>query len=710
MALPLLPKDLSARPLLSLPLVSLDTETTGLDTAGARVVQIGAVRLVSGTIDLADPFDELVKPDVPIPPASTAVHKISDEDVAGAAGFDTMMPRFEAWVGPAVIVGYSIGFDLAVLMAEYRRAGLDWRPPRSLDVRHLVEALPSKPDVATLEDTAAWLGIDVVDRHSAVGDAVLAAKILVSVAPRLREKGIFTLAQAERASRRLTSLRETEARTGWFEVASGDLAPASVAEYARIDSFPYRNRVRDVMHAPAVEIPNEATLREALALLISAKVSSIFLPSGGPEDARGILTEHDLLRALDSELAEALSRPVSGYATRPLITLEQDEFIYRAIGSMARYGFRHLGVTDATGALVGAVSARDLLRQRARGLLSLGESIEDADTPEQLGLVWSELTTVVRGLDSEQVDGRDIAAVISRELRALTRRACELAERDMVAEGLGEPPVPYAMLVLGSGGRGESLMAMDQDNAVVFAEGEPGGPADLWFEQLGKRVSDILDRVGVVYCKGGVMASNAAWRMDAAQWREAIGGWLSKARPDDILNADIFFDCVPVHGEKALGERLRAEALEAAGGSRNFLKHLTANAARFRSPLAMFGRFRLDQGRVDVKLGGTLPLVSTARCLALAHGIPTRSTAERFEALRRRGEHKEAVIDNLMEAHRILLTTILEQQLRDLERGIALSNRIDPHELTDLQRKDLRWALEQVPSLSDLLGTPMLGS
>ena len=57
--------------------------------------------------------------------------------------------------------------------------------------------------------------------------------------------------------------------------------------------------------------------------------------------------------------------------------------------------------------------------------------------------------------------------MISRELVAATRRAAELAETALAAEG-EEPPQPYVVLVLGSAGRGESLLALDQDNAIVF--------------------------------------------------------------------------------------------------------------------------------------------------------------------------------------------------------------------------------------------------
>ena len=77
------------------------------------------------------------------------------------------------------------------------------------------------------------------------------------------------------------------------------------------------------------------------------------------------------------------------------------------------------------------------------------------------------------------------------------------------------------MTVLGSAGRGESLLAMDQDNALVFAEGAPGGREDRWFEEFAIHITDILHEVGVPYCKGGVMAKNADWRGSVATWEDA---------------------------------------------------------------------------------------------------------------------------------------------------------------------------------------------
>ena len=82
--------------------------------------------------------------------------------------------------------------------------------------------------------------------------------------------------------------------------------------------------------------------------------------------------------------------------------------------------------------------------------------------------------------------------------------------------------------------------------------------SDVWFERLGKRVSDILNAVGVQHCKGGIMASNAEWRMSsAALARDGRRPGSQRSKPRDILNTDIFFDSISVHGDIALGEEIR---------------------------------------------------------------------------------------------------------------------------------------------------------
>jgi DNA polymerase-3 subunit epsilon/CBS domain-containing protein len=170
--------------------------------------------------------------------------------------------------------------------------------------------------------------------------------------------------------------------------------------------------------------------------------------------------------------------------------------------------------------------------------------------------------------------------------------------------------------VLGSAGRGESLLAMDQDNAIVFAEGEPGSAADLWFARLGAIVADILHEVGVPYCKGGVMAKNGEWRGSLPTWRERVAGWIARSKSADLLSVDIFFDLVGVHGDTALAQTLWRDAFAAARGNAIFAKLLAEAAGEMPSGLTMLGGLRTENGRIDLKMVGLFGIVSTARVLA----------------------------------------------------------------------------------------------
>src|SRR6185295_14694594 len=126
------------------------------------------------------------------------------------------------------------------------QAGLAWRGPRILDTRLLAELV--EPDLAgyTLDQLATWLGVAAEKRHSALGDAMTTARIFLALLPKLREVGIRTLAEAEQACRGLTTALDAQHRAGWVEPIATSNRSDAERTFARIDTYPYRHRIRDV--------------------------------------------------------------------------------------------------------------------------------------------------------------------------------------------------------------------------------------------------------------------------------------------------------------------------------------------------------------------------------------------------------------------------------------------------------------------------------
>lgn len=690
----------------SLTAVVLDTETTSLDVRSARVIEIAGVALIDGVVEEKRAFSQLINPGEAISAESTAVHGITNEMIADAADFAAVYKRYAAFARDHLVLGHSLGFDLAVLKNECARAGLPWKPPRLLDVRDLLQVLnPQLPD-HSLDTVADWLGIEIKERHRALPDAVLTGAVFLALLPRLRERGIRTLAEAEQACRVRVEKSETSV-SGWHETAGAPSGSVTGA-LARVDSYPYRHRVAEVMGTPAITISSIASLQDALNLIVSRKISSVFVEPASAAAPFSILTERDILRAIAARPKTALTEPVASAASAPLETVSAEDFLYGAFGRMRRKRYRHLGVTDAEGKLVGALTQRDLLRQRADDAIALTDALDEAAGVAELAAIWRKLSDAAASLLEEDVDPRDIAAIISGEVCNLTERAARIAEREISVLTPAPEGLRFCVMVLGSGGRGESLLAMDQDNAIVFEPGDVGGAEDQWLKLLATRMNAILDEVGVPLCKGGVMAKNDVWRLPSAAWRKRVASWLSHSAPEDILNADIFFDAVPVHGAHRLADELRHDAIQAASGATGFLKLMTINTANADPPLGWFGRFRAeDDGRIDLKRGGIMPIFSAARVLALKHRVAARSTVARLEAMRGNTDIPQRHIDTLLEAHKIILGVILRQQLKDVQHGISPSSRVNPKDIPPVERDRLKWALEQVKLVRDLLGDPI---
>jgi signal-transduction protein with cAMP-binding, CBS, and nucleotidyltransferase domain len=472
--------------------------------------------------------------------------------------------------------------------------------------------------------------------------------------------------------------------------------------FPRLDSFPYRHRVAEVMSAPPVTAAPETPLIVAARIMADRGIGSLVAlnQQGRPV---GIATERDVLRTLARDGAEVSARSFGDIMSSPVATVSSGSLLHVAIARMARLGIRHLPVIDSQGGCVGLVAAGALLRLRANTALVLGDEVAEASESRALARAICTLPSLARGLAADGVPARGIAQVISSVLRDTTARSAELAEAEMVAAGHGPPPAPYAVLVLGSAGRGESLLVPDQDNALIHA-----GGGESWFANLGVRMTRILDEAGIPYCKGKVMASEPAWRGSPADWKVRVGEWVMRARPQDLLNVDIFFDAVPVHGEAALADRLREDAVGAAAQAVPFLKLLYANVANMGSALGLFGTIRSEGGWIDLKRHGLFPITAGARLLALAAGYDGTATPDRLRAAVAAGRLAPADANALDEAHDDLMGLLLDQQLADAAAGGTPGNRVALARLDRRARNRLRTALRAVALVGPAVGDSLL--
>ncbi|MCP4572153.1 MAG: PAS domain-containing protein [bacterium] len=180
-------------PLDDLPVLVVDTETTGLDVTTDRVVSIGAVCAHGSRLFKSRMLDDLVDPGVPIPTASTRIHGITDEMVSGARSFPEVQADLERLSRHRVMVGHNVPFDLTILRHECERHGRPWEHPVFVDTLRLASLLNPSLDRHDLETLADLYRIEIAGRHTALGDALVTAELYFRLLPRLQQQGFRTL-------------------------------------------------------------------------------------------------------------------------------------------------------------------------------------------------------------------------------------------------------------------------------------------------------------------------------------------------------------------------------------------------------------------------------------------------------------------------------------------------------------------------------------
>lgn len=476
-----------------------------------------------------------------------------------------------------------------------------------------------------------------------------------------------------------------------------------VSALETLDSWPYRHRLADVMRSPVVTVTPDDTLADAGRRMVDAGVGALLVVDGEGR-AIGILSERDMLR-LVAEGGPPGARTVATSMTAPLDAMTADAFVYRALARMQRRGFRHMPVVDAEGRPVGMVSARTLLEQRAAFALALGDEIDVAPDAAALRATHDRLPALAAALLADDVSPASIAAVIAAVTRDMTARAAALAEAMMIRDGKGAAPCPWCLLALGSAGRGESLLAPDQDNALILDPGPDQDVAriDEWFAAFARATNAILDSGGIPFCRGGVMARESAYRRTREGWRAAVARWVSHPDGEAVLAADIFFDLVPVAGDAMLATRLRAEAIAAVAAAPAFLRRLAEPLGGADAALGWFGRLRLSEGRLDLKRAVLMPIVAGLRVLALRHGITHVATRDRLLSLGARGVVGEADSQALEVARETAMAALLRQQIADTAAGRPVGNTIDPRILDRAGRRALRAAIERAALMPTLV-------
>ena len=187
-------------PLAELIYTVFDTETTGLEpSAGDEIIQFGAVRIVNGRLLRHENIDQIVDPQRPLRPEGIPIHGITEEMVRGQPVIAKVLPQFHAFCEGTVLVAHNAAFDMRFLQLKEDSLGIRFTHP-VLDTLLLSAVIHPNQESHKLEAIAERLGITIIGRHTALGDAIVTAEVFLRMLPLLADMGIRTLGEARTAA------------------------------------------------------------------------------------------------------------------------------------------------------------------------------------------------------------------------------------------------------------------------------------------------------------------------------------------------------------------------------------------------------------------------------------------------------------------------------------------------------------------------------
>jgi len=346
---------------------------------------------------------------------------------------------------------------------------------------------------------------------------------------------------------------------------------------------------------------------------------ALIADSGG--SVIGIVTGRDIADRVVAARIESAS-PIHTIMTAPLVTVSSDASTGEALELMSSLRIGRLAVKKADGCIAGLLNKDDLLRMQSETFLAFRNAVLAAESPEDLSDCRDRLVEGTRVLVLTGVHARLITRRFSDAHDLLIQKLLEFA-----AQRLGPAPCPFAFMSSGSLGRREQLPLSDQDNALAYKPLSGDGKAEhAYFLMLGDFVCRNLEKMGIPFCNGGIMAMSEKWCVPLETWKVYFLQWISDPEPQKLLEMHMFFDLRTCAGEPGIVEELRSAVREMIVRQPAFLLHL-ATAARWLKippvPLA-------DAGAA--KEGASL-YPTMVRAYALKYALAETGTFERLELL-----------------------------------------------------------------------------
>lgn len=436
----------------------------------------------------------------------------------------------------------------------------------------------------------------------------------------------------------------------------------------------------------------ECTIQYVAEQMAQLRIGSMLIhDTDDIENVVGIVTDTDFRMKVVAAGME-YDKPIKDIMSLPVQSVQAEDICFDVLLKMISTGIHHLAV-EKGGRNVGVLTSHDIMVLQGNSPFYLFREIMKQREIEGLYSLARKVPEIIRNLIKEGGKAGNISRMISILNGHILQQLLALLEKEM-----GEPPVSYCWLLMGSEGRSEQTFITDQDNGIIYAD--PYSPeqkekAEVYFKEFAAKAIEHLYKCGYPLCPGEIMASNPKWCKPFSAWIKYFNYWTTEATPEELLNASIFFDFRAGYGDKKLAVSLRNHIIDIVPRKDHFTFSLARQCFTNRVPLSFFNNFIVEQNgeqknSLDIKLRGLIPIVGFARVLSLKYGLKETNTIARLQALEGEGYIPLDLCTSAVRAYELQMQFKIIHQLEQIERNVELDNFIEPANMTEMERAMLK--------------------
>lgn len=505
-----------------------------------------------------------------------------------------------------------------------------------------------------------------------------------------------------------------------FVEVAGEKSKEPKQQKSKIDEV-LISPISDLLHREILLVDKETSIQETAKLMTQMHSSSAIVMEykQNKQDTKndapnkndktdnqekvvcGIITDRDLRSRLVAEGLSPLTQ-VKDLMTKDPMSIQISAKVETALTLMLKEHIHHLPILQHREP-IGILHLSDIIRHITQTSIYFIENIFRQNSVDDLVRLNKDFFATFVRMVEEEAESYNVGKYISKIGMSYMQRLAQLAQ-----EELGQAPVPFCLIALGSMAREEQILNTDQDNGIILSDDYNPKEHKEYFQKLAKFISDGLAKCGYKYCKGGIMATNEKWCQPLSVWKDYFQRWIHKPNPERLLQSSIFFDIKCAYGEDDFVEQLQDLLNQEAPKSPLFLAALARNTLNRTPPLGMFRTFIVEKdGKqndvINLKRRGTAILVDIVRLHSLAAGVKATNTFDRLNQLEEMQFLADGMAAKLRYSMDLLIYLRINQQKTNLVNGVEPNNLLMPKYISDKDKHNLRWAFTAISNAQKFL-------